>query len=65
MLIFVVPNETDMKDKKKALESAYKLLVMLGEISGEMSRGGEPATEKEINELYGYATEVYEYFENA
>lgn len=53
-----------MKNKKEIKDAAYELMVMLGEIKNEMERGGEPATEGEINALYEKASVVYQGFEN-
>ena len=46
-------------------ELSYRLMVMLGEIQNELNRGGEPVTLSEINELYGMASELNDYFENS
>lgn len=46
-------------------EISYRLMVMLGEIQNELNRGGEPVTPSEINELYGMASELNDYFENS
>ena len=52
----------DMKTKKEIAETAYSLMVMLGEIQNDMNRSEEPITMEEINELYGKAVEINEYF---
>lgn len=44
-------------------EKAYRLMVMLGEIKNELERGGEPVTLKEIEELYGLASDINEFLD--
>lgn len=46
-------------------EISYRLMVMLGEIQNELNRGGEPVSLDEINELYGMASQLNDYFENS
>lgn len=42
---------------------AYGLMVMLGEIQNELAKGGNQVTIDEINELYGMAVELNDYFD--
>lgn len=43
--------------------SAYQLMLMLGEIQNKLNRGGEAVSVDEINEMYGLACELNDYFE--
>ena len=45
-------------------ETAYGLMVMLGEIQNEMNKNGTPPTLEEINALYEMAVEISDYFED-
>ena len=61
-----------LKEKKRINESnestpsdtAYGLMVMLGEIQNELMRGGGPVTIDEVDELYGMAVELNDYFDS-
>ena len=51
--------------EQEVKNAAYALMVMLGGINDELASGNaEPVSHKEIEELYGLATTINEYFEN-
>ena len=41
---------------------AYGLVLALGTILDEMNKGGEPATRRELEEMYGSASDLLEFF---
>lgn len=46
-----------------AKERAYDLMVMLGTIVDEFNRGECVVSKRELEEMYGYASELNQYFE--
>ena len=49
--------------KEKAKNTAYGLMLIIGTIHDEMRRGFEGPTEEEVEQMYGLAVELNEYFE--
>ena len=49
--------------KQNAKDTAYGLMLIIGTIQDEMSKGGEAPTEEEVNQMYDLAVELNEYFE--
>lgn len=53
-----------LSKRQEAGESAYALMVMLGDIDNEFAQGNaEPVSYEEIQELYDLASKVNDYFE--
>lgn len=50
-------------DRTGAKERAYRLSVMLGTIVDEFNRGECVVSKGELEEMYGYASELTQYFE--
>lgn len=49
-------------DFKNPSEIAYGLMVMIGDIQNDYMKGEEPITIEEIDELYGMAVQLNDYF---
>ena len=50
--------------KEQATRTAYGLMLYLGTIQDEMSKGGMPPSKNEVNDMYNLAVELNEYFES-
>ena len=50
--------------KKDASDLAYGLMLTIGTIQDEMNKGGEPPSLEEIDNLYGLASDLNEWFED-
>lgn len=53
-------NNSPAAKPQSAKDTAYGLMIALGEIQNEMERGEDPATIDEIRALYGEASALYE-----
>jgi hypothetical protein len=49
--------------KEKAKNIAYGLMLYLGTIQDEMSKGGMSPSKNEVDSMYNLAVELNEYFE--
>ena len=49
--------------KDKAKELAYALMLYLGTIQDEMSKGGAAPSKNEVDDMYGLAADLNQYFE--
>lgn len=63
-----VIKESVNKILKKSNEStpndiAYGLMIMLGDIQNELMKGGDLVTIGEVDELYGMAVQLNDYFD--
>ena len=50
--------------KKEASDLAYGLMLTIGTIQDEMNKGGAPPSLEEIDNLYGLASDLNEWFED-
>ena len=50
--------------KENAKNTAYGLMLIIGTIQDEMSKGGEAPSKEEVDNMYDLAVELNEYFEH-
>lgn len=50
--------------KENAKNTAYGLMLIIGTIQDEMSKGGEAPSKEEVDNMYDLAVSLNEYFED-